>query len=128
MTPASLLLAARIAAILTLAFVGVLFVSAGLLVQEARGLDVHGIGAIAIHVSSGLLAALLTVRAWRTGSGRTAAGVAIVLFGATFAQAALGDYLTLALHVVGALVVTVLATGLAVWAFTSPNRTAAATQ
>lgn len=127
MRPASLMLIARIAAILTLAAVTVLFASAGLLVQEARGLDVHGAGAIAIHVFSGLLAVLLAVRAWRTRSGLPAAVVAIALFGLTFAQAALGSYLTMALHVVGALIVTVLAAWLAHWTFTTPPAAAAAT-
>lgn len=123
-----LIFAARIAAILTLAAVTVLFASAGLLVQDARGLDVHGVGAVAIHVFSGILAVLLAVRSWRTRSGLPAAAAAIALFGLTFAQAALGNYLTLALHVVGALVVAVLAAWLAYWTFTTQDTAAVAVE
>ncbi|WP_150461526.1 hypothetical protein [Nesterenkonia ebinurensis] len=113
------LLCARIAAVLTLVSLAVLFASAGLLVQDARGLDFHGAGALAIHVFSGVLASALGVHAWVTRSGIPTAVAAFALFGLTFAQAALGSYMTLALHVVGALVVTVLAAWVAFWIFTA---------
>lgn len=115
----TMILSARIAALLTVASLTVLFVSAGLLVQDGQGLDLHGTGAVAIHVFSGVLAAALSAHAWVTRSGAPAAAAAIALFGLTFAQAALGSYMTMTLHVSGALVVTVLAAGIAYWTFTA---------
>lgn len=122
----TLTLAVWTVAILTLASVTVLFISAGLLVQQASGIDVHGAGAIAIHVFSGLLALLLAVRAGKTRVGLLPAVMAAVLFGFTVAQAALGDYATMAWHIAGALIVTVLAAWLTFWSFTSAGTAAPA--
>lgn len=114
-----LMLTARIAALLTLASLAALFASAGLLVQDAQGLALHSAGAVGIHVFSGILAAALAARAWVTRSGVRTAAAAAALFGLSFVQAALGSYLTMALHVSGSLVVTGLSAGITFWAFTT---------
>lgn len=120
-----MMLLARIASLLTLASLAVLFASAGQLVQDARGLDLHGVGAVAIHVFSGVLAVTLAIRAWATRAGIPVALSAVALFGLTFAQAALGSYMTLVQHVGGALVVTVVSAWIAFWTLTG-SKTAAA--
>lgn len=104
-------------ALITLGNVAVLFVSAGSIVEDSSGLGVHGFGGIIIHVFTGLLAISLSVRAWLTRSGALQAGLAVILFGLTFPQAALGSYMTMAMHVSGALIVTLLAAWLTAWTF-----------
>lgn len=122
---AVLLLLARISALLTLGALTVLFTSAGQLTQDGQGLDLHGSGAVAIHISTGVLASVMAVRTWLTRTGYTPAVAAVVLFGLTFAQASLGSYMTLTMHVVGSLVVTLIAGWLTFWAF-APQKTAPA--
>lgn len=112
-----LLLLARAVALVTVSALGLLFTSAGVLVQDGTSLDVHRSAAIALHVLTGVLALVLGWRAWATRRGRWAAVVALVLFGATFAQASLGGSSTLAFHIGVALVLTVLCTWLAAWTF-----------
>lgn len=119
-----LMMLARITALLTLLSLGVLFASAGLLVQDARGLDLHGAGAVALHVFSGALASTLALRAWMTRSGTRTAAAGFTLFGLSFAQAALGSYMTLAVHVGGALVVTLLSAWIVFWTFTTQKAAA----
>ena len=111
------MLLARAVALLTVSALGLLFTSAGVLVQDGTSLDVHSSAAIALHVLTGVLALVLGWRAWATRRGRWAAVVALVLFGATFAQASLGGSSTLAFHIGVALVLTVLCTWLAAWTF-----------
>lgn len=117
----TLLITARIAALLNLAALSVLFISAGQLVQHTQGLDLHGLGAIALHVFTGLLALALVIRAVLTRTGGWPAAGAGALFAMTFVQASLGSYLTLDAHIAGSLVAAVLCTWLSVWTFT-PQR------
>lgn len=120
-----LLLLARISALLTLGALTVLFTSAGQLTQDGQGLNLHSSGAVAIHITTGMLALVLAVRTWLTRTGYIPALAAVVLFGLTFAQASLGSYMTLTMHVVGALVVTLLVGWLAFWAFSAQKTTPA---
>lgn len=119
-----LLIAARITAVLSLAAVLVLFATGGQLVQNYSGLDIHGMAAIGLHITTGLLALALVLRAALTRTGIWAAAAAVALFGISFAQAALGDYTTLANHVIGSVVTTVLCTWLTAWSFARRNSTA----
>ncbi len=112
-----LLLAARVAAILTLGTVATLFSSAGVLVQDGTGLNIHGTAALTIHILTGLLALTLAVRAWVSRVGLWAAVAAVVVFGLTFAQAVLGSRTTLAFHIGGSLVIAVTCTWLTAWTF-----------
>lgn len=112
---------ARIAALLTLASLTVLFISAGQLVQDSRGLNVHSVGAVAIHICSGLLAAALAVHTWRTRTEVLLTAVALTLFGLTFIQAGLGGRSTLALHIVVAFILSLLSAWAAFQTFKLPT-------
>ncbi|MGJ9425955.1 hypothetical protein ACHABX_08955 [Nesterenkonia halotolerans] len=118
----ALLIAARCLALANFLALGVLFASAGLYVQDFRGLDVHGMAAIGLHITSGALALALILRAWLTRTGLVAAVTAVLLFGLTFLQALLGSSMTLAFHLSGALILTAMATWLIVWAFSRQRR------
>lgn len=117
-----LLLAARCLALANLVALGVLFASAGLYVQDFRGLNVHGMAAIGIHITSGALALVLTLRARVTKTGLVPAIGAVALFVLTFLQALVGGPMTLTFHVSGALVLTVMATWVTIWAFSRQRR------
>lgn len=96
-----------------LAVVNVLvqFLTAGQLLSSGESEQLHGTGAIVLHVLSGL-AAIAAVVLWRQGHASLGlAALAVVVFGYTFVQAALGEYASLAVHVPGAMI---LAAG-AVW-------------
>ncbi|MBO0596287.1 hypothetical protein I2485_15150 [Nesterenkonia sp. E16_7] len=90
-----------------------------MVIQDSRELDVHGVAAIGIHISSAALALALALvlRAWGIKTGVVPAITAVALFGLTFLQALLGSAMTLTFHVSGALVLTVMATWLTVWVF-----------
>ena len=83
------------------------FVTAGQLLPQGGPAELHGGGAIALHVFSGLaaLTAVLLRRRGHTGSG--VAVLAVLVFLATFVQAALGGYDSLAVHIPGAMLLTV---------------------
>lgn len=118
----ALLIAARCLALANLVALGFLFASAGLYVQDFRGLDVHGVAAVGLHITSGGLALALVLRAWVTKTGLVPAVTAVLLFGLTFLQALVGSAMTLTLHLSGALVLTVMATWLTAWAFSRERR------
>jgi hypothetical protein len=112
----------QVAAVLTVLSVAFQYVTAGQLFPNGGPESLHANGAIALHVLSGLTA-IAAVLLWRRG------GVAVrmpalagVVFVLTFVQAATGGRDTLWIHVPGAMVVTVGAVWVAVWAF---NRSAA---
>lgn len=107
-----LLIAARCAVVLSLASLAGLFLTAGQLVDSGDGLDLHGTAAVVLHITTGLLALLLVVRAVLTRTGVWAAATAVVLFALTFFQAALGSPLTVDAHVAGSLAAVVLCTWL----------------
>lgn len=112
-----LLLSSRCLAAATLGVVTVLFVTAGELIQAGELRDIHGGAAIALHVVSGALALTLSGLAQRRQYGWWAAGLAFALFGFSFVQAYLGKGFTLALHIPGALAVTVASMWLLLWLF-----------
>jgi hypothetical protein len=95
------------------------FVTAGQLLGSGGGsVAVHGAGAIALHVVTGLTTVVAFLLARRDRAFLRPALVAAVVFVATFVQAALGSAGNLALHVPGAMVVTVGA----VWVFVDALR------
>lgn len=122
LSPHSLLLIVRVLCLTTLGALGLLFVSAGLYIQEFRGLDVHGLGALLLHITSGSLAVALGLWFKATRAGLVPTLLALAVFGLSFLQAALGSSMTLAWHVGGALVLTVMLTWVAAWAFSSRRR------
>ncbi|MBK1783817.1 hypothetical protein [Prauserella cavernicola] len=113
----SWLVAARLFAVLTVATVVLLFGTAGVLVQQNEALDLHGTGALLLHVTSGLLTLTLAFLAWRGAVSWIGAVVAGVLLLLSLVQASLGSADSLNLHVPGAFVITAMAVGLAVWLF-----------
>ena len=91
-----------------LAVVNVLvqFLTAGQLVSGGEAEQAHGTGAIVLHVLSGI-AAIAAVVLWRQDRATLGLAVlAVVVFGYTFVQAALGEYASLAVHVPGAMILT----------------------
>ena len=96
------------------------FATAGPMVPPGnyRGtLELHAVGAIVLHVLTGLVAAAVLLL-WRTGRASVGlAALAVVVFGLTFAQAALGDDATMWLHVPGAMILTIGAVWLLTWSF-----------
>jgi hypothetical protein len=93
------------------------FATAGRLLGGADVLGAHGAGAIALHVTTGLLLAAVALH-WRRSRGPIwPVALAWLVFLATFGQAALGSAANMAAHVPGAMVLTVGTVWLTVWAF-----------
>ncbi|MBO0596305.1 hypothetical protein I2485_13915 [Nesterenkonia sp. E16_7] len=107
---------------MNLGALGLLFVSAGLYIQDFRGLDIHGLGAIGLHVTSGVLAVALLLMVKVAKTGLVPALLAAATFGLSFLQAAVGGSMTLMWHVSGALLLTVMLTWVTAWAFSSRRR------
>lgn len=82
------------------------FVTAGQLLPQGGPGQAHAAGAIVLHVFSGL-AAVAAVVLWRRGqTTRGVALLAVVVFVATFVQAAIGGYDSLYVHIPGAMLLT----------------------
>src|SRR3954453_21591636 len=92
------------------------FATAGGIVSGAQATGIHGAGAVALHVPTGLLAVATLLHA-RAGGARWPVVVAVLVFVCTFVQAALGDAGVMTAHVSGALVLTVGTVWLTAWAF-----------
>ncbi len=92
------------------------FLSAGRIMVGEDATGGHGAGAIALHVTTGLLLAVTVLHGRRTRVWWPAA-LAAVVFVLTFVQAALGSSGSIATHVPLALVLTVGTAWLAAWAF-----------
>jgi hypothetical protein len=95
------------------------FVSAGRIMVGEDATGGHGTGAIALHVTTGLLLLATVLHGRRTRVWWPAA-LAAVVFVLTFVQAALGSSGSIATHVPLALVLTVGTAWLAAWAFRAP--------
>ncbi|GAA1922098.1 hypothetical protein GCM10009737_24490 [Nocardioides lentus] len=113
-------LAARAAAVLTLAALVLIFGTAGVLVSRGSALDLHGAGAIVLHVGFGLLTVALAVAAWGRVGSWVAAGASAVVFALSFYQAWLGSQGDIPLHVPGAFVMTAAGVGLAAYTVRRP--------
>jgi hypothetical protein len=97
----------QVLAVLVVVTVAWQFVSAGQLFPSGGPEEAHGVGAIVLHVLSGLtaVAAVLLWRQRRLAVGPTV--LAVVVFAYTFLQAAWGGRSSLWIHVPGAMVLTV---------------------
>jgi hypothetical protein len=112
------LTALQVTAVLTLLSVAFQFVTAGeLLANHGGALDVHGGGAIALHVISGLTAIAAIMHWRRRGTTVLPAATAAVVFVLTFIQAELGDRGIMWAHVPCAMLLTVGAVWVAAWSF-----------
>ncbi|PWJ47221.1 hypothetical protein SAMN06264364_14036 [Quadrisphaera granulorum] len=99
------------------------FVTAGQLLSGNGGIeDVHGGGAIAMHVVQGLVlgSAFLLQRATRGPLWPTA--LAALSFVVGFAQAWTGSHSGMAVHVPGAIITSVVTVWVAAWAFSGARR------
>jgi hypothetical protein len=115
--PATALRATSVLAVLAILWQGA---TAGeLLMRDRAFLELHQIGAIAVHVLTGLVA-VAAFLLWRETRGpRWPLVVSVLVFAASFVQAALGDDATMWAHVPGALVLMLGAGAVLVWAFVS---------
>ncbi|MEV1046294.1 hypothetical protein [Streptomyces sp. NPDC049916] len=109
--------AARVLAALTVVTVILIFGTAGVLVQDHQAEDLHGAGALLLHITSGLLTLALGYLAYRGRLAWTGVVVSAALFGLSFAQAAYGSSDSLNLHVPGAFLIGAGSVGLATWLF-----------
>ena len=113
-----ILTAVRVLAALTVVNLLWQFVTAGELFPRGGPEELHSAGAIVLHVLSGLTA-IAALAYWRLRGAPLWPGVlAAVVFVLSFVQAYYGGRSTLAVHVPGALVLTVGAVWVAAWAFT----------
>jgi hypothetical protein len=118
--PAATLRPVQAAAVLSVLVLFWQFLSAGRILVGEDATGGHGAGAVALHVSSGLLlvATVLYARGTRVWwPAALAAGVFVL----TFVQAALGSSGSIVTHVPLALVLTVGTAWLAAWSFRSPT-------
>jgi hypothetical protein len=97
------------------------FVTAGRILSGSKAVELHGGGAIAVHVATFMLVAATLWQA-RGGGARWPVVVSALVFVATFVQAALGDAGNMSAHVPGALVVTAGTIWVTAWAFRDSNR------
>jgi hypothetical protein len=82
------------------------FVTAGQLLPQGGPGQAHAGGAIVLHVFSGLAAVAAVVLWRRDQTSRGVAVLAVVVFVATFVQAAIGGYDSLYVHIPGAMLLT----------------------
>ncbi len=98
------------------------YVTAGQLFPRGGPLGIHATGAIVLHVVTGLLtvAAILYARTHR--GPWWPAVLAALVFVLSFVQAYFGEHTNLALHVPGALILTVGIVWVTAWSFTRAVR------
>ncbi len=114
--PVSTLRPVQAAAVLSVLVLFWQFLSAGRLLVGEDAVGGHGAGAIALHVTTGLLLVATVLHGRRTRVWWPAALAAAVLV-LTFVQAWLGSHDGIALHVPLALVVTAGTVWLTAWSF-----------
>ncbi len=104
--PTAVVRVLQVATVLTALGVLFQFVTAGQLFPRGGPEELHAAGAIALHVFSGI-GAVAAIVLWRQGRARVGLAVlAVVVFLATIAQAAVGGRETLWVHIPGAMVLT----------------------
>lgn len=121
-TPLRLL---QVFSVLTLVSLLFQFVTAGQLFPDGGPEMVHASGAYAAHAVS-LGAAIAAIWMWRHKSASFAiAALAVVTFGGTLVQAAVGGRSSLWIHVPGAMILTTVAVWLTAWSFSRGARSGA---
>jgi uncharacterized membrane protein YhhN len=98
------------------------FITAGQLFPSGGPERVHAGGAIVLHLVSGLAAVAVFLHHRASGGAWWPTVLAVVVFGLTLVQAATGGRDHLAVHVPGAMIVTVGSVWLATWLFTRVPR------
>ncbi|MCW2536597.1 MAG: hypothetical protein JWQ26_2296 [Modestobacter sp.] len=107
--------ALQVSAVLTVVSLAFQFVTAGQLFPQGGPEQLHAGGAVVLHVLSGLTAIAAVQLRRRHGAPDGLAVLVVVVFVATFVQAATGGRSTLWLHVPGAMVLTAGAAWMLVW-------------
>lgn len=110
---------ASVLAVLTLAWQ---FVTAGGLLSGGGPEVPHAVGAVAVHVFTGVVALAASAYFRPLGGPLWPVVVSVLVFAASFVQAAYGAPDTLAVHVPGAMVLTVGAVWVAAWSFVHVRR------
>lgn len=108
----------QVASVLTVANVAVLFVTAGEMLPRGGPVQIHAAGAIVLHVLTGVVAVAAIAWFRPLGGPLWPALLATLVFGASFVQAYFGAWNSLAVHIPGALLLTVGAVWLAAWSLT----------
>lgn len=93
------------------------FVTAGRLFSRGGPEGLHSMGAIAVHVFTGVVALAAIAYFRPLGGPLWPAVVSVLVFAASFVEAAYGARAGLPVHVPGALVLTVGAVWVAAWSF-----------
>lgn len=108
----------QIASVLSVLNLAWQFVTAGQLFSGGGAEQLHAVGAITLHVVTGVVA--LAAIAWfrPLGGPLWPAVLAALVFAASFVQAAYGAPDSLAIHVPGAMLLTVGAVWITAWSFT----------
>jgi hypothetical protein len=114
--PVSTLRPVQAAAVLSVLVLFWQFLSAGRMLVGEDAVGGHGAGAIALHVTTGLLLVATVLHGRRTRVWWPAA-LAAAVFVLTFVQAWLGSHDVVAVHVPLALVVTAGTVWLTAWSF-----------
>ena len=114
--PVSTLRPVQAAAVLSVLVLFWQFLSAGRMLVGEDAVGGHGAGAIALHVTTGLLLVATVLHGRRTRVWWPAA-LAAAVFVLTFVQAWLGSHDAVAVHVPLALVVTAGTVWLTAWSF-----------
>ena len=121
----SLLRALQVLSALAVVNVAVQFVTAGQLFGQGEGPEgAHAAGAIVLHVVTGLAAVAAVLLAVRQRAWLPIAALAVVSFGYSFIQAAIGGRSSLYVHVPGAMLMTALVVWLLIAALRGPRRAA----
>ena len=115
---ATLTRALSVLATLSVLMIVVQGVTAGQILSRDRGAEaLHSVGAIVVHVLTGLTALVAILIARRSRDAWWLTGIAVVVFIVTFIQAALGDAGILSVHVPLAMLLLVGAATVMIWSF-----------
>jgi hypothetical protein len=119
----ALLRAVQVTAVLSLLTLVCQYVTAGQILPRGGPLvGLHATGAIVLHVVTGLLTVAAVLFGRAHGGPWWPAVLAAVVFVLSFVQAYYGEHTNLAIHVPGALVLTVGIVWITAWSFTRAVR------
>lgn len=116
------LIAVQVTAVLAVLVLAWQFLTAGQLLPQGGPVELHGGGAIVLHVVTGLLALAAILRARAARGPWWPAVLAAVVFVLTFVQAWFGEHGILAVHVPVAMLLTVGVVWVTAWSFTPAAR------
>ena len=113
-----LLRAVQVTAVLSLLNLVCQYVTAGQLFPRGGPLAIHSVGAVVLHVVTGLLTVAAVLYGRAHAGPWWPAVLAAVVFVLSLVQAYYGEHTNLAIHVPGALVLTIGIVWITAWSFT----------